>query len=188
MTATPRARRRLVPLAVLALVLGGCGVAGQDGATPFPVPTRHATATTVAGRATTIVYLVGPDDRLTAVTRPARPGPALAAAMAALRDGPTATESAEGLRTALPGDVAVRAVGAGAKVRVDLTGDVDRIRSRDQVLAAGQLVLTATAVPGVRAVVVLVGGRAIALPRPDGSVQPGSATAADYAGLAGGRA
>lgn len=166
----------------------GCGVRAQD------QPERLADSAVVslpdpgvprpdAARTSVEVYFVG-SDRLARVARPVETAD-VHVAVRALLDGPTESEAASGLRTAVP--VGTRLLGAtveGGTARIDLSESFVGVAGENQVPAVAQVVFTATGLPGVERVVVAVDGEGIDVPRSDGTLTSGPLTRDDFAQLA----
>jgi hypothetical protein len=184
-----RRRWRAVPVLGLLGVLAGCGVPTDRAPSDIPakeVPfgllsTTTSTSTSIQG-VTVRVFLVD-DGRLAKVERevpvPATPSNVLAAIPA----GPTPQEAARGLRTAMTSAIASTRL-SGAIVTVRLTAEFAQAPIREQILALGQLVYTATALAGVRGVEVSVDGRPTQVPTAQGSLKRGPLTRADFAAIA----
>ena len=172
-----------VALVVLVLVANACGVPEDDepralaaDRVPFGLldeaPSARSTTTTApeVQRVNTAVYfLVGerlqPSPR--AVPDPGTPTRALSA----LLDGPTDEEAVNGLRTAIhPATEVVVTRPSPDVVAVDLNAAFAAVPTQEQRLALGQIVFTATGVPGVRAVLFTLAGAPVGVPRADGTV------------------
>ena len=69
---------------------------------------------------------------------------------------------------------------SGATVTIDIGGPVDAPSGAESRRAVGQIVLTATSVPGVRAVLLTATGNRVDAPLPDGQLTSAPLTAADY--------
>jgi spore germination protein GerM len=176
-----------VGVALVCVVLCGCGVRSQDGPERLPAdllpPELRPSAAAASSRAPTAttartvpVYLVQ-DGRLVRRDSPARQR-TLDEALAALlvagdQEGPA--------RSAVPaGTVLERVDVRGQLASLRLSGSFAEVRGRDQLLAVAQLVWTATEFPPVREVDVLVDGRRIELPVEQGEVSSGPARRDDY--------
>jgi hypothetical protein len=192
---SPR-RARLGAVGLGVAVLAGCGVpTGGPAETippseiPFgltspsapPSPTAAPEPRPDAGR----VYLAAPDDSL--VPRPRGvTGPSLRDRLddllGALAEGPTAAELDLQLSTALPPDVELAVAGlTGGTATIDLTGPADPPAGSASRQAVAQVVLSATSVPGVDAVVLTLDGEPIDAPLPSGQLSSAPLTAGDYA-------
>ena len=158
--------------------------------------TVPVTVATTAPPASTVpielakIYLVK-NGRLIGVDRPVQPGADLSGIIRDVQDGPTNSERAAGLRTAVSAD-AVTVLGIaqqGGTATVDVAPSFLELLPfpTEQQLAAGQLVMTLTdRGPGIGRVRFTVGGNAVAVPRGDGSApqQPDlSVSRDDYLGL-----
>ncbi|MBB3086853.1 GerMN domain-containing protein [Geodermatophilus sabuli] len=179
----------------LGAVLAGCGVptggpaetipasevpfgltspSAQTSATPAPEPQADPTR----------VYLVARDDSL--VPRPREVTGRLAqdrldSLLAALAAGPTAAEHDLQLSTALPPDVELTVTDlTGGTATIDLAGPTDAPAGPAGRRAVAQLVLSATSVPGVDAVVLTVDGAPVDAPLPSGQLSPAPLSADDY--------
>ncbi|MCI3935525.1 GerMN domain-containing protein [Streptomyces sp. AN091965] len=131
-----------LPLAALALTLTGCGIS-DSGPAHAGAPARGERAGT-ADR-TLRITLVAPHGSWAVIrSAPAHAGPQQA--LDALLAGPTASERARGITTALPqGSHRVRAVAAPGTVDLYLPWLVSELPRA----AVNQLVCTAAAAPGV---------------------------------------
>jgi spore germination protein GerM len=166
-------------------LLAGCGVPVDDAAVPVSsaeLAPERAPAEARAGADVLTLYLVdGPV--LRAVARP-KPGP-LAARIAALLEGPRDTESASGLRSAIPpGTVLHAATITDGDADLDFSDEFLTIVGEEHLLALAQVVFTATEVPGVQGVRFLVEGRPVPVARADGQLTTRPLTRDDYAELA----
>jgi spore germination protein GerM len=152
----------------------------MDGIALPPEAVPKEAAADEVGDAT--VFLVDADGRLAPVAR--ANAHSAAAALAALLQGPRETESAIGLRTAIPVGTNLRTttVRTGT-ARIDLAEDFTNIVGSEQILALAQLVYTATVVPGVERVELAIDGELINVTRADGSLAEGPVTRADYAAV-----
>ncbi|MGY2083336.1 GerMN domain-containing protein [Blastococcus sp. SYSU DS0539] len=187
--------RRLRAVGTLLAVLTGtaaCGVPTGEGAStiapsdvPYglaaPAPTPSAATSAVPGE-TGWAYLVGADEALVPRTRDSGTGPTeerLGELLSALAAGPTEEERAEGLATALTPGVTLSVTGVeGGTATIDLAGTAPIPSSRR---AVAQIVLTATSLPGVEAVLLTSGGDPVEAPLPSGALTDGPLLPADYA-------
>ncbi len=186
---------------VLALglaVVTGCGLPGAGEAEPIPAsdvpygllsPSDAPPAPTSppAEDGGARVYLLGPDDVLTPSDRDVT-GSGLRDRLGELLDqlaaGPTAAERADALTTVLaPGVVLAVTAVDGSTVTIDLTGPGEAPAGQESRLAVGQIVLTATTLPGVGAVLLTQDGEPLEAPLPTGELTTDALTAADYAQL-----
>ena len=101
-----------------------------------------------------------------------------------LLKGATEAEFAAGIRSAIsPQTTLLSARLEGDTAVADLSGALVEVGGEEQILAVAQLVLTATAVPGVGQVRFLLEGQAVEVPRADGTLTSETLRASDYAGL-----
>lgn len=182
---------RIAAGVVLLVVLAGCGVttsgqastAGPD-RVPYdllaaPVETTTTTLPELAGR-TVQVWLVA-DDRVVPVPREVATPVSIDRLLGALVEGPTASEAALGVRSAVPGsEVLLDASVDDGLATIDLASEFADARSREQLFALAQLVYTATSLPEVYAVAFELDGIAVDVPSADGSISDGPVTRFDY--------
>jgi hypothetical protein len=189
------ARAVLGLLAVLAAVTG-CGVpTGGEPSTiaatdvpygladPAPAPTPTASPDAVADASR--VHWVSATDTLvprvrevSGTTRRAR----LADLLEQLAVGPTGDERDEQLSTALPPEVRLSVTALdGGTATIDLDAFAEAPAGVSGRRAVAQIVLTATSVPGVAAVLLELDGEPIEAPLPDGELTDRPLTAPDYA-------
>ncbi|MEO7398212.1 MAG: GerMN domain-containing protein [Ilumatobacteraceae bacterium] len=190
-------RVRCVPLLLALVGIGtACSVSSEDSAVrvpadqiPFQLANQSTTTTTDVASATSIapsddveVYFVR-DDRLAVVERDAvASDPQGLLSLLAL--GPSAAESAAGLRSALVPDLA-SIVGIGERVlTVDLAAGFTELAPTEQRLALAQITFSVTQLPAIAEVRFLVAGQAASVPRGDGSSTDRPVTAQDYQELA----
>jgi hypothetical protein len=103
-----------------------------------------------------------------------------------LLEGPTQAEFGAGTRTAISPQTALRSARTeGDTAIVDLSGALVEVGGQEQILAVAQIVLTATAVPGVGQVRFLLEGQAVEIPRADGTLTAETLRATDYQSLRG---
>jgi hypothetical protein len=130
------------------------------------------------------VYFVAADDRLVPRGRDVGTGPRddrLADLLAALATGPTEDERAEQLSTALQPGVELTASDVeNGVVTIDLSGTEGTQSPEESRRAVGQIVLTATSVPGIDAVLLTAAGERVDAPLPTGELTSRPLTAADY--------
>lgn len=178
-------------IAAVAIVTG-CGVPTQDAAhsidddqvplglleadtsAPAAAPTEPALPATTA-----TVYLVR-DDRLVPTQRSVTelaPEDVIAALLA----GPTPSEEATGLRSALePGELVNSAERAGDHAHVDLAPAFTAGAAAEQRTALAQMTYTLTEIPGIEAVTFTLDGEPTNVPRADGSASNGPVRREDY--------
>ncbi|MET8911416.1 GerMN domain-containing protein [Micromonospora sp. NPDC004551] len=178
--------RRLLPVLLAAVLLGGCGVPVDDEPRPvqpppggFPTPAGTATAEPDGRVDEPLCFVRG--DGLAVVTRRVDGLPDVDAHLQHLLAGPDGAERDGGLATALPGTVAVAgATLAGAVATVDVRQAGEETGRNDEVLAFGQIVCTLTQRPDVDSVAFRRDGQPLEVPRADGNVSSLPLTAADY--------
>lgn len=115
------------------------------------------------------VYIVDPTGHLGAASRIVPSPPVLASVLRQLVLGPTNIESGDGYSSALPRNLIV----LSASIRdgigyVDLASSLDTLPRAKEVLAVGQLVLTAHQVGATKGIEITVGGVAALSPLPGG--------------------
>lgn len=124
---------------------------------------------------TATIYLIADNDRLVPAARAISSGGGrddqIAAVFQALVDGPTDDEADTGLRSAVPPVTRVLDSSTdGTTVTLDLSASFGSIGGQAELLAVGQLVVTATTFPGVQAVNLRLDGTPIDVPLPDGAL------------------
>jgi spore germination protein GerM len=191
-----RATRAVVLFAFSsAVLLGACGAPDGGPTTtitevPYGLQRPADTATsspTHEARFRPFIYLV--DDQVLVPVEASPPDPAdtagtLGAVLGQLSKGPTETDRSAGLSTALGPDTAIKLVQLqGGVAHIDVSAG-DQVPSPPRVpLAVGQIVLTATSVPDVEAVLMTRDGAPVQLPIPVGALTSDPVTAQDYAEL-----
>ena len=190
-------RRRLRATALTLVVVGGlaaCGIStdSQPQALarkdiPFNLLAPSTTTVTPGSptaRASITVYMVGLTG-LVPVSRGVRTPATLPGALNALLEGPTDSEVADGLRTAISDQTAVSpgVVGFGVAT-VDLGGGFGQVGGQEQILAVAQIVFTATALPGISKVQFTLNGRPVEVPAGDGTLTQGPLGRSDFPSLA----
>jgi spore germination protein GerM len=186
---------RRLGTAGLLFALAACGVPSDSGPRALPrdrVPfdlltpgSSVATTTTLVAVTTDVpIALIGPD-RVAVVHRLVGAPPSLFRVIEALLAGPTAEESALGLRTAIINQTRLLSVRIqGGVATIDLSGDFAAIGGTEQILALAQLVFTATGAAGVLGVRLSLDGKAVELPRGDGTLTQEPLRPRDYAAIA----
>ncbi|MGY1848730.1 MULTISPECIES: GerMN domain-containing protein [unclassified Blastococcus] len=186
--------RRVSAAGTLGAVLAAtaCGVpTGGDPSTiaasdvPYglaaPAAPPSAAPSSVPGQ-TGWAYLVGPDESLVPRARDAGTGSLderLGALLDALTAGPTEDERAEQVSTALPSGVTLAVAGIdGTTATIDISGTAPLSSSRR---AVAQIVLTATSLPGIEAVLLTSDGEPVEAPLPSGALTDAPLLPADYA-------
>jgi hypothetical protein len=186
---------RWVAAGLLALV-AGCGVPtggtaetipasdvpyGLASPSPSPPASAAADAVVEPGR----VFLVDASDVLVPRVREVDGVTAeerLGALLDELATGPTAEERDRQLSTALTPEVELAVVGlTDGTATVDITGSPAVPAGQASRQAVAQVVLTATSVPGVDAVVLTLDGERVEAPLPSGELTAEPLTREDYA-------
>jgi len=149
-------------------------------------PTRAPATPTAPQSVRPVVYLVDGDGRLVPRGRTLPGGPPrkeLAQLLDDLAAGPTRDERGAQLSTDLPPDIRLTVADYGNGTgTIDIGGSTD-LGGRASRVAVGQLVLTATSLPGVDAVRLRRNGEAVEAPLPSGQLTTDPLTAADYSPL-----
>ena len=177
---TPSGIRSTVATVALALlvavVLAACGVASQDEATriapedvPFGLLEDQPTTTAVQAGRTTTLYLLT-EDQLVAVDRSVPGDATLEDLLGQVITGPTEVEQRLGITTAVPAGTPASVDTNRGIAEVDLTSSFGEIRSREQILALGQIVYTLTGQPGIGGVRFTVEGEEVTVPLSDGTL------------------
>jgi spore germination protein GerM len=187
----------MLALAMVAgAALGACGIPVDNGPhalarndVPFgllqPSGASSTTSTTTPSVGVpVIVYMIGADGHLVAVSRDVPVPAPITAVLGALVDGPTATEAGSGLASAIPTQTSLlsAAVTSGV-VTVNLAGPFDQLVGQAQIQAVAQFVFTAAAQPGVRGVSFQLSGQPVEVPVAGGAQVP-VATPDQFAPLA----
>jgi hypothetical protein len=190
-------RRRLLLLATAALV-AGCGVptgGAPETLAPTDIPYALASPSPGSPAATSSparqdrprVYLVDAHDVLVPSGRDVTGSTAAQRVddlLAQLAAGPTSGERDAEVTTALPPRVRLSVTRVdGGTATVDLAGASDAPAGEQSRRAVGQIVLTATSVPGISAVLLTHDGEPLEAPLPSGELTAAPLTAADYAPL-----
>lgn len=188
--------RRLAAVGALALLtLSGCGVPTSGDPRTIPasdVPYGLASPTGTAPSGSTAetmlvetgIYLVNAEDVLVPRGRELPNGgleERLDELLGQLALGPSAQELADELTTALPPEVELLVTDiTGGTITVDIAGPVDASTGVKTRLVVGQIVLTATSEPEVRAVLLTREGEPIDAPLPDGELTSDPLTADQF--------
>jgi hypothetical protein len=178
-------------LVLATMIVAACGIPRDEepiitpGGVVMPAvaPTEAPPAVGPAGpsvpKADIAVFLVQAEHLVRVVRRASRPD--LAEALDELLAGPMEAELAAGIRTAISPQTELRSARLdGDTAVVDLSAAFVEVGGQEQILAVAQVVLTATAVPGVDRVRFLLEGQAVEIPRADGTLSSESLGAADY--------
>lgn len=188
------------PTAWVALVLltAGCGVptgGAPETVAPTDIPYGLTSAAPSGAPAVSsspraeeaLVYLVSAEDVLVPRARAVAGRTTeqrLAELLADLAAGPSSDDLDQQLTTALPPEVELRLTGVtGGTATIDLSIEDDTPSGPDSRRAVGQIVLTATSLPGVREVALTWEGEPLEAPLPSGELTAEPLTAEDYAAL-----
>lgn len=179
-------RRDTTAFIAAALLVAGCGIPADRHPVAVPGgvvrPALGPTTTTPAPATRATIYFVQAE-RVVPVVRDTTRGD-VHTVLQVLLNGPTDTELASGLRTAIRTQSNIRSVRTeGGTAVVDLTTTFVEVGGEEQILALAQLVLTATATPGITNVRFQLEGQAVEVPRADGTLSSGPLTETDYASL-----
>jgi hypothetical protein len=187
-------RHRLLALAAAAL-LCGCGVptgGAPDTIDASDIPSGLASPSPGSPAATSSparddrprVYLVNADDALVPSGRDVSGTTThdrLDNLLAQLADGPTAGERDDELTTALPPRIVLTVSSVdGGTATIDFSATSASPAGEQTRRAVGQIVLTATSLPGVTAVLLTHDGESLEAPLPSGELTTVPLTAEDY--------
>ncbi|HLX87766.1 MAG TPA: GerMN domain-containing protein [Acidimicrobiales bacterium] len=194
--AAPTGWRRTLAVAALATTAAGCGVPLDNGPTALPrrgvpfglltpgTPTTSTSSQPPPVAVSVQVFLLAPGGHVAAVSRDVPVPAPLAAVLGALVDGPTNTEAAAGLSTAIPAQTQViSATVTGGTATVDLGGTFGQLVGPAQIDAVAQIVFTATALPGVTGVAFELSGQPVDVPTASGA-DVSTADRAQFASMA----
>lgn len=133
------------------------------------------------------VYLISSSGELVGLRREVAPGSAgtqLRNSLEQLIAGPTDAEAEGGVRTAVPVTTQILdVVVVDGTASVDFSSDFLSIGGASEILAIGQIVVTATTQPGVQHLSLLVEGEAVAIPLPNGALSEDPVELGQYASL-----
>ena len=173
--------RSLAIATLLVALLAACGVEADDGPRALArdeVPyglLEEAPPTTGAPRPPTVptepvsVYFVS-GERMYKVLRQVNAPPSVPKALTALLFGPLEDEASGGVRSAIDPTATIQARSLDpATYLVDLSSEFAKGSVSEQILALGQIVWTATELPGVTGVRFTLDGVPIQVPTPTGS-------------------
>jgi sporulation and spore germination protein len=184
-----------VVVAAITFGASACGIPVDAGphalardAVPFgllePSAPSTTTTTTPPIAVSVPIFLIGPDGHVVSVARDVPVPAPMTAVLGAVVDGPTASEAASGLASAVPPQTTIlSATLSGGVATVNLAGPFDQLVGQSQIEAVAQFVFTATAQPGVHGVAFQIAGQAVEVPVAGGAQVP-VATADQFAALA----
>lgn len=178
--------------AACTLLLSACGIGADD--TPRDIPAQNqlsldGDSDTQAGAATGTarVYLLAPEasGQAVALTSVARDVSETADnVLAALLAGPNSEELARQYRTSLPANLDLHSTSRrGSVLVIDVSDDLLQLSGQALVLAVAQIVFTASELPSVRSVQLLVDGAEQQWPAGNGETRSEPLTVYDYPGL-----
>ncbi|WP_436794853.1 GerMN domain-containing protein [Actinospongicola halichondriae] len=189
---------RRAPLAVVAvMIVTACSLGPQEEPrlVDLPARERELPVGTEAGpeavdtvEFTATLYLIADNDRLVPVAREvtsdgSRDGQ-ITAIFRALVDGPSDEEADIGLRSAVPpATVVLESSATGTSVTLDLSAAFASIGGKAELLAVGQLVVTATTFPGVQSLNLRLDGTPIDVPLPTGALTDQAVTLRQFSAL-----
>ena len=182
--------RPVLVLLALALAVAGCAI--QPEAAPNDLPQERQdvfdepdTGDVAAG--TNRIYLLAPDDpeqpqRLRSVLRDVSSDEN--EILESLFSGPNAEEREAQLDTAIPADIElIDTQPTGQQLAVDVTDVFGELTPDGLRFAVAQIVITATGLDGVEAVLLLIDGEPRVWPLGNGELTDRALTAFDYPGL-----
>jgi spore germination protein GerM len=148
------------------------------------VPSSSTTSTTLTAGSIEPLYFVNGANLLVKVPRAVAAPADLELVLDELLRGPSPTQTAFGLTSALPANVRVRGTAViNGVVTIRLNNAFTSISGDDQILAVGQLVLTVTSQPGATRVSFMVANAVVPVPTATGASTTAPVTAADYSTL-----
>lgn len=182
-----RGRVSFLMAASAAIAATACGV--QPDALPRDVPIEDRSLSPAGDVVTddasgeSRVYLVAPGEvrQLRSVSRETTSQLGLLTSLVA---GPTESESAAQITTAIPPDLTVLAARpVGSVLYVDLSGELTELTGDGLTLAVAQIVLTGVDIDGIETVQITVEGERFPWPRSDGTTTTGLLRIYDFPGL-----
>jgi Sporulation and spore germination len=187
-----RRRVRLVVFGGFLAVSGvaaACGVSPDSSASrieptdvPFGLLDDEPTTTSVGSGRVTNVYLLT-EDRLVAVERTVPKENDLADLLEVVVSGPSEVEQSLGITSAIPAGTVASVTSSRGIAEVDLTAAFGDVRSREQLLALGQIVYTLTGQPGIGGVRFTLEGEEITVPLADGTLSDDPLARDDFEAL-----
>lgn len=184
---------RVLAGAAAALALAGCGLI-TPAAGPTAIARTHVgfnlLSPTIPGTnharvhfETEPIFIVDAARRLAPASRIVPSPPSIATVVGQLLTGPTSIERAAGFTTELPRKLVLIAATVRKHVGyVDLSGSLNQLARPDELLAIGQLVLTAAYVGATQGLEISLAGAIQDLPLPSGG-HARVLTVADFEGL-----
>ncbi|MDE3206224.1 MAG: GerMN domain-containing protein [Acidobacteriota bacterium] len=169
-------------------MLSGCAIPNDRSPVALNQTVASTSTSTTLGRpgsdsSRLTIYLIGPDGLLVARLRP-DPSTTVATAVQDLLAGPTDTETADGLTSALPSGTRLEhARVTGSTAVLDFNESLASSSGKEQLLAFAQIVLTAVAVKGITHIEISVAGQTVNAPEPNGTLAEGPVNGLVYAGL-----
>ena len=189
-------KRALLALAVAVTLLASCGIPTSDQASVVAkkdvplrllspkVPSTISTSTLPSSGTVQPLYFINTAKQLLEVPRAVAAPADLELVLSALLRGPSPTQTALGLSTALPPNLRIRNTAViNGVVTIRLNKAFTSISGDNQILAVGQLVLTATRQPGVTRISFVVAGVVVPVPIDSGASTTAPVTAHDYSTL-----
>jgi spore germination protein GerM len=180
----------VIAAVVAVSAMAGCGVSSQGRATriepedvPFGLLEDQPTTTVVEEGKTATMYLLSAD-RLVAVDRSVPTDAGLDDLLGEVIAGPTEVEQGLGITTAVPAGTIASVDTSRGVAEVDLTASFGDVRSREQILALGQIVYTLTGQPGIGGVRFTVEGKDVTVPLSDGSLSDDPLSRDDFKAVA----
>jgi hypothetical protein len=191
-------RARATPVLGILLLASACGIptgGPPETIAPSDVPYGLASPTPTSAAAPPApprsdeprIYLVAPDDALVPRGRVVAQGTLeerLTQLLGDLAEGPSSEELDDQLTTALPPEVSLSLTAVDGDIAtIDISTSEDSPSERESRRAVGQIVLTATSLPGIRGILLTRDGEPLEAPLPSGQLTSEPLTAEDYAAL-----
>lgn len=178
---------RVAAIATTTILLAGCGIPNEAGpvAIDSAVPTTAVPSSPPAGSELVTVYFVSTSNRLVASRAGILSG--VRSAINHLLAGPSSSQSASGMTSAIPGGTKLlSATVSGSLAKLDFSDQLASVSGQEQLLAFAQIVTTATSLSNINSVEISVAGQTVNAPLPDGTLAQGPVTQASYNSLLGG--
>lgn len=179
-----------ITILLAVVTVAGCGIPADDGPValdsaklpPESVPAEAQDDAADADADAAVLYLVA-GGALQPVSRPVPP--TVAAAVRALLKGPRDTETALGLRTAIPAGTRLLGTSVvGETIRLDLSEEFTSVEGAEHLLALAQLVYTATESSPLAGVAISIEGDPVAVAAEDGHLVTRPVVRDDYRSIA----